>query len=153
MPIDRHSRNTTDLPVVPLRSGERKQQWVYRQIVSAIEGGLLRPGDSIPSTRTLAARWGISRGVVELAFEQLNHEGYLHSMAEKEAKSMTRYPMDFLRSSLGNRSRQLDTGGRLRQRLQLRRRSPASIEESGYGESGCLLRQLQQVAVPRPSDR
>jgi GntR family transcriptional regulator / MocR family aminotransferase len=98
--MQRHSRNTADLPVLPLQAGERKQQWVYRQIVSAIEAGLLGPGASVPSTRTLAARWGVSRGVVELAFEQLNQEGYLQSMAGKGSRIADPLPDGFLRASV-----------------------------------------------------
>jgi len=81
---------------LPLQPGERKQQWVYRQIVSAIESGLLRPGDSVPSTRELAARWGTSRGVVEVAFEKLGEEGYLQAMAGKGTRVNDPLPSGFL---------------------------------------------------------
>ena len=64
---------------MPTQPGETKQAWVYRQIASAIGTRLLRPGQPVPSTRTLASRWGISRGVVELAFERLAQEGYLQA--------------------------------------------------------------------------
>ncbi len=102
MPIPRHSRAAADLPALPLQPGERKHQWVYRQIVSAIEGGLLRPGDTVPSTRVLAARWGTSRGVVELVFEQLNHEGYLHAMAGKGTRVNDPLPDSFLCAQMSN---------------------------------------------------
>jgi GntR family transcriptional regulator/MocR family aminotransferase len=98
MPVARHSRNTADLPVLPSKPGESKQQWVYRQIAGAIEGGLLRPGDSVPSTRTLAARWATSRGVVELAFEQLGAEGYLRASVGKGTKVSDSLPDRFLRA-------------------------------------------------------
>lgn len=45
----------------------------------AILGGALQPGDTLPSSRTLAAELGVSRGVVVRAFEQLSGEGYLDS--------------------------------------------------------------------------
>lgn len=45
----------------------------------AILGGAVQPGDTLPSTRTLAAELGVSRGVVVRAFEQLTGEGYLDS--------------------------------------------------------------------------
>ena len=43
----------------------------------AIETGVLRPGDAVPSTRTLASRLGVSRGSVVAAFDQLHGEGWL----------------------------------------------------------------------------
>ncbi|GAA1793226.1 PLP-dependent aminotransferase family protein [Agromyces lapidis] len=42
-----------------------------------ILGGLLAPGDPVPSTRSLAAELGISRSSVVAAYEQLAGEGYL----------------------------------------------------------------------------
>ena len=46
---------------------------------TAILDGTLRAEDSLPSSRTLAAELGVSRGVVVRAFEQLSGEGYLES--------------------------------------------------------------------------
>jgi len=42
-----------------------------------ILGGVLRPGDPVPSTRALAAELGVSRSAVVAAYEQLAGEGYL----------------------------------------------------------------------------
>ncbi|MFF2495690.1 PLP-dependent aminotransferase family protein [Agromyces sp. NPDC058064] len=42
-----------------------------------ILGGLLAPGDPVPSTRALAAELGVSRSSVVAAYEQLAGEGYL----------------------------------------------------------------------------
>jgi GntR family transcriptional regulator / MocR family aminotransferase len=57
----------------------------YRQIYDgyrdAILTGRLRPGERLPSTRTLAAELGISRLPVVNAFEQLLHEGYVEGRA------------------------------------------------------------------------
>lgn len=44
-----------------------------------IETGTLRPGDTLPPTRQLATRLGISRGTVVTAYEQLTAEGYFSS--------------------------------------------------------------------------
>lgn len=78
--------------------GETKQQWVYRQLAGAIDARLLQPGDSVPSTRALAARWGLSRGVVELAFEQLGHEGYLEAVVGRGTRVSALPPERFLRA-------------------------------------------------------
>jgi GntR family transcriptional regulator / MocR family aminotransferase len=48
-----------------------------RELRGAIQGGRLRHGALLPSTRVLAADLGLSRGVVVEAYEQLLAEGYL----------------------------------------------------------------------------
>lgn len=78
--------------------GETKQQWVYRQLAGAVDARLLQPGDSVPSTRALAARWGLSRGVVELAFEQLGREGYLEAVVGRGTRVSALPPERFLRA-------------------------------------------------------
>jgi GntR family transcriptional regulator / MocR family aminotransferase len=54
---------------------------ITRRICEAIKGqiasGLLGPGARLPSTRSLAAEWGVSRTTVTAAYEQLVAEGYL----------------------------------------------------------------------------
>src|SRR3954471_8617882 len=54
---------------------------IFRQIYDglrrAILDGRLRPGQRVPSTRSLAADLGVSRLPVLNAYEQLLHEGYL----------------------------------------------------------------------------
>ncbi|PHK94864.1 GntR family transcriptional regulator, partial [Pseudoroseomonas rhizosphaerae] len=56
---------------------------VTRRICEAIKAqiasGLLGPGARLPSTRSLAAEWGVSRTTVTAAFEQLLAEGYLET--------------------------------------------------------------------------
>ncbi|MEL4317684.1 PLP-dependent aminotransferase family protein [Leifsonia sp. YIM 134122] len=51
------------------------------QIVDAVRtavlAGTLAPGDTVPSSRSLAASLGVSRGVVVTAYDQLTGEGYL----------------------------------------------------------------------------
>lgn len=42
-----------------------------------ILGGMLRPGDAVPSTRALASELGVSRSAVVAAYEQLAGEGYV----------------------------------------------------------------------------
>jgi GntR family transcriptional regulator/MocR family aminotransferase len=54
---------------------------LYQQVYSGFRGaileGRLRPGQRLPSTRSLARELGISRLPVLTAFEQLLHEGYI----------------------------------------------------------------------------
>ncbi|GAA1760714.1 pyridoxine biosynthesis transcriptional regulator PdxR [Agromyces humatus] len=58
----------TDTPIgVQLVEGVRR----------GILGGMLQPGDPMPSTRAFAAELGVSRSAVVAAYEQLAGEGYL----------------------------------------------------------------------------
>src|SRR3954447_18410488 len=58
------------LPVVPR---------LCETIKSQIRAGSLGPGARLPSTRALAAEWGVSRTTVTAAYEQLMAEGYLET--------------------------------------------------------------------------
>lgn len=68
-------------PVValPLEPGEARPLYrqVYDGLREAILAGRLRPGERLPSTRTLAAELGVARNTVVLAYEQLRTEGYV----------------------------------------------------------------------------
>src|SRR6476620_1478656 len=44
---------------------------------SAIRSGRLGPGERLPSTRSMSAALGVSRGLVQASYEQLEAEGYL----------------------------------------------------------------------------
>lgn len=50
---------------------------LYEEIKKGVFEGMLRHGDRMPSTRSLAAEFSISRNCVLLAFEQLRLEGFL----------------------------------------------------------------------------
>lgn len=64
--------------------GERKAhqelwRWLYTELRSAILDGRLKAGTRLPSTRSLADQYGLSRGTVVAAFDQLREEGYVSS--------------------------------------------------------------------------
>jgi len=65
--------------LIPLTRGGRDP--IYLQVQQALRQAIrdrrLRPGTAVPSTRTLAADLGISRGVIVEAYDQLIAEGYL----------------------------------------------------------------------------
>ena len=65
--------NLADQPAGSLRHRLRDA------IKAAIRTDRLRPGDRLPSTRTLAVELGVSRGVVIDAYAQLTEEGFLQS--------------------------------------------------------------------------
>lgn len=58
------------------RPGPPLYQQLYRRFKEAIAEGKLRPGDRVPSVRSLASELGIARGTVELAYQVLAGEGY-----------------------------------------------------------------------------
>src|SRR5215470_17592738 len=68
-------------PIIPLdrRQAKPLHRQLYDGYRDAIVDGRLRPGQRLPSTRTLASELGVSRMPVVLAFEQLVAEGYLQS--------------------------------------------------------------------------
>jgi GntR family transcriptional regulator/MocR family aminotransferase len=51
--------------------------WLYEEVRRAILDRRLPPGTRLPATRDFASHYGISRGTVVTAFEQLQAEGYL----------------------------------------------------------------------------
>jgi len=57
----------------------RLTQRICGAIKAQIASGLLVPGAQLPSTRLLAAEWGVSRTTVTAAYEQLIAEGYLEA--------------------------------------------------------------------------
>jgi GntR family transcriptional regulator / MocR family aminotransferase len=72
---------TVDLPwlsALDRRSGNMSRQLVVT-LRDAVSKGALKPGDTLPSTRTLSANLGTSRGTVVEAYEQLIAEGVLES--------------------------------------------------------------------------
>ncbi|SDB86964.1 DNA-binding transcriptional regulator, MocR family, contains an aminotransferase domain [Raineyella antarctica] len=66
-------------PVLDPRSGLTLPAQVAAAVRADVAAGTLRPGEPMPSSRTLAATLRISRGTVEAAYDQLLAEGYLQS--------------------------------------------------------------------------
>jgi GntR family transcriptional regulator / MocR family aminotransferase len=72
---------STFIPPIPIDS--RKKRPIYGQLYDwfrgAITEGRMRPGQRLPSTRSMAAEFGIARISVFNAYEQLHSEGYLET--------------------------------------------------------------------------
>jgi len=66
---------------VELRPGSGKclYEQIYEYIRQEIREGRLRPGERLPSTRSLAEYLQVSRSTASLAYEQLLSEGYIAS--------------------------------------------------------------------------
>lgn len=60
-------------------TGESLGRQIQREIRDAIRQGSLRANTRLPSTRSLAAQLGVSRPIVQDAYEQLAAEGYLQT--------------------------------------------------------------------------
>jgi GntR family transcriptional regulator / MocR family aminotransferase len=55
---------------------------IYQRFREAIAEGLLKPGDRVPSLRSLAAELNVARGTIETAYEMLSGEGYFLSQGQ-----------------------------------------------------------------------
>jgi GntR family transcriptional regulator/MocR family aminotransferase len=85
-----------DLPLGDPRSGEKVWRWLYQEIRDAILSGRLQRGSRLPSTRDIAKQYGVSRGSVVMAFEQLHSEGYLEGRSGDGTYVNGHLPEDFL---------------------------------------------------------
>ena len=64
---------------LPSRGSRQLRRALHEQLRSAIQAGRLKPGTRLPSTREMAAAYGVSRNTAVAVFNQLSHEGYLHA--------------------------------------------------------------------------
>ncbi|MBP2836885.1 PLP-dependent aminotransferase family protein [Dickeya parazeae] len=69
--MDFLTRPFSSAPSTPLH------QQLYQRIRDAIASGQLRPGERVPSVRSLASELNLARGTVETAYQRLTSEGYL----------------------------------------------------------------------------
>jgi GntR family transcriptional regulator/MocR family aminotransferase len=71
-------RTTSFELMLPARDpGTPAYQWLCTAVRVEILEGRLRPGARLPGTRDLAHQYGLSRGTIVNAFEQLRSEGYV----------------------------------------------------------------------------
>ncbi len=73
------TRRASNLGLALSTGGERSPawRWLCEALRQEILCGRLRNGSRLPATRDLARQYGLSRGTVVSAFEQLKAEGYL----------------------------------------------------------------------------
>ncbi|MBD2795509.1 PLP-dependent aminotransferase family protein [Xenorhabdus sp. 18] len=55
---------------------------IYQRLMQAINQGILKPGQRIPSIRTLSSELHVSRSTVESAYTRLLEEGYLEARGQ-----------------------------------------------------------------------
>jgi GntR family transcriptional regulator/MocR family aminotransferase len=68
-----------DLSLHPSTNQKELWRWLYTELRAAILDGRLRAGTRLPSTRSLAVQYELSRGTVITAFDQLQAEGYIRT--------------------------------------------------------------------------
>jgi len=88
-----------DLVLGARARGATLTRWLYDELRAAILEGRLPRGARIPATRDLAARYGVSRGVVVSVFELLDDEGYLTSRVGSGTTVRARVAEDYLASA------------------------------------------------------
>ena len=76
------ARRTKTLPLgMPMGPPVRaKARWVVEALRIAIRENRVSSGSRMPSTRDLAEQWGVGRGLVSAAYEELQVEGLLESL-------------------------------------------------------------------------
>ncbi|MEA2471324.1 MAG: GntR family transcriptional regulator / MocR family aminotransferase [Thermoleophilaceae bacterium] len=75
--VDQFATTPELLIEVERGNGAPLRAQIERELRDAVRSGRLRAGTTLPSTRALARRLGVSRGVVVEAYAQLVAEGYL----------------------------------------------------------------------------
>ena len=56
---------------------------IQNQILRFIDAGVLKPGDRLPSVRTLASENGINPNTVARAYSELEKNGYVYNLPKK----------------------------------------------------------------------
>src|SRR5262249_38973636 len=79
-PMQKVSSAITPIITVDRKAARPLHRQIYDGYRVAIVGGMLRPGQRVPSTRGLASELGISRIPVLTAYAQLLAEGYFQSL-------------------------------------------------------------------------
>jgi GntR family transcriptional regulator / MocR family aminotransferase len=69
-----------ELPLGLAPSGGPLRHRVADALIELLRTGHLRPGDTLPATRTLAAELGISRTAVLAAYDELSAAGFIHAV-------------------------------------------------------------------------
>lgn len=87
------------LSLTPRKPGTTITHWLYEELRRAILGGRLRRGGTVPTTRSLAAEYAISRRIVVEVFDRLRDEGYLHARVGVGTRVSENLPEDYLAST------------------------------------------------------
>src|SRR6201987_5330143 len=93
----RHSIVAFEMVRLDRGTAEPLHQQLYRQIRDEVASGSFNNNSSrVPSSRALAANFGVSRFTVNLALSRLHAEGYLQSKVGSGTFISTQLPETFL---------------------------------------------------------
>ena len=91
--------------MLPVRqAGTPANRWLYWALRTEILEGRMRPGTRLPGTRDLAAQYGLSRGTIVDAFEQLKSEGYVQGSVGSGTYVSNVLPDELFRPDTGART-------------------------------------------------
>ena len=102
--MPRHSTEPA-LALPPRARGVTASKWLYDSIRAAILDGRLQSGARLPATRDLAHRYGLARGTIVSAFDQLKAEGYLDARVGSGTRVAAELPDRLLEAGRGTHSR------------------------------------------------
>src|SRR5215475_11545790 len=108
------------------RSTTPLHKQLYDELRGAILTGRLKPGERVPSTRTLSHSLGVSRTTVTQSYDQLLSEGYLRSATGSGTFVGCELPDELLKSGPVETSRPLTRRQDDRRRIELSDTAPAS---------------------------
>jgi|SRR5271165_2780653 len=91
-----------ELVLPPRDAGVPAYRWLYTSLRAEILHGRLRPGAQLPSTRDLARQYGLARGTIVNAFEQLKSEGYVEGSVGSGTRVSSVLPENLLHVSSGH---------------------------------------------------
>jgi GntR family transcriptional regulator / MocR family aminotransferase len=120
-----------ELALPPKDSGVPAYRWLYAALRDEILHGRLRPGSRLPSTRDLARQYGLARGTIVNAFEQLKSEGYVEGSAGSGTRVSAVLPENLLQVTSGH------AGSRQAASPAIHRKRQAII--SDYGRRATLF--------------
>ena len=92
MPLEKAAPQVLFLPLGTPEAGVSLQGWLYESLRGAILGGRLPAGSKLPSTRAMAEHYGLARGTVQAAYQQLLSEGYLQAVSYTHLDVYKRQP-------------------------------------------------------------
>jgi GntR family transcriptional regulator/MocR family aminotransferase len=90
-----------EIALTPWTPGQTRQEWLFREIRSAILEGRLRRGARLPSSRNLAVSNQLSRSTVTEVFRRLALEGYTTGSIGSGSYVAENLPDEFLRAATG----------------------------------------------------
>src|SRR4051794_24188017 len=85
----------------PPASDQTLQEWLFREVRSAILDGRLRPGARLPSSRSLALHHRLSRSTVTEVFRRLKLEGYIDGLTGSGSYVAENLPDDYFQATEG----------------------------------------------------